>query len=481
MSLVTLQIKNAVTRIAAPPLVMKGVSDLLSFDVPNSHFAMRRLPPGAWDGRKRLMKKDGSFPAGLTAAVLGYLKEQGISDYKIEDLRVKPEPSLTFKLRADLRPRPHQSEWKAITDERVRGVGVVGTGGGKSIMQAMTIHARRVPTLVVVPDKGLKEQLTDDFAYWLDAKHGVIGGDLKGDYPVVVVNIHQIPRAKPEQLQRFHMLMIDEFHHCCEKNTQISDAYGTYRSIEEVYDRFMAGERRTRVKSWTGVAWESKRVVNAFRYPAPPMKRVRVQDEDGKIREITVTANHEIFTALGKIKAGELVPGDQIILGYTPRIDAMRHRSANRSYREHLSKRAAKNNTNRSPEVRAGQAAKLREKMARGEYNPYGRGQFGNGGELTPTQRACLALWPDAIAEHVVALKDGQRPYHYKIDVAFVKDKIAVEIDGTSHKRRQAADERKNKRLEVLGWRIVRIPEGSSVAPLFPSKTLSQTASTSTT
>jgi len=220
----TLQIKNAVTRIAAADLVMKGVSDLLSFEVPNSHFAMRRMPPGVWDGRKRLMKKDGSFPAGLTPQVLAYLKSQGIV-YKVEDLRVKPEPSLTFKLRSDLIPRPHQAKWAAITGERVRGVGIVGTGGGKSIMQAMTIHARRVPTLVVVPDKGLKEQLTDDFSYWLDAKHGVIGGDLKGDYPVVVVNIHQVPRAKPEQLARFHMLLIDEFHHAA------ADSYLTLNAL----------------------------------------------------------------------------------------------------------------------------------------------------------------------------------------------------------------------------------------------------------
>lgn len=57
-----------------------------------------------------------------------------------------------------------------------------------------------------------------------------------------------------------------------------------------------------------------------------------------------------------------------------------------------------------------------------------------------------------------VTVGDGERPYHYEIDVANVTLKIGVELDGRSHNYpdRQKQDRRKETRLAALGWRIIR-------------------------
>ena len=130
---IKLQIKNTVTRIICSPELTAELRELLSYEVEGSHFAMRSLPYGAWDGKKRLMKKDGSFPAGLTARVLGYLMKRGLTVDHVDDLRVKPPVSLDLALAHPLAARDYQTDFVNLTDARPRGVAVIGTGGGKCL------------------------------------------------------------------------------------------------------------------------------------------------------------------------------------------------------------------------------------------------------------------------------------------------------------------------------------------------------------
>lgn len=68
-----------------------------------------------------------------------------------------------------------------------------------------------------------------------------------------------------------------------------------------------------------------------------------------------------------------------------------------------------------------------------------------------------------------VTVGDGERPYHYEIDVANVVLKVGVELDGRSHNdpERQKQDRRKEARLAALGWRIIRFTNDEVDEDLF--------------
>lgn len=55
--------------------------------------------------------------------------------------------------------------------------------------------------------------------------------------------------------------------------------------------------------------------------------------------------------------------------------------------------------------------------------------------------------------------KDFNAPNHYKIDIASRFYKIAIEIDGSSHKSKKTkeCDSRKTKLLNLKGWKVLRL------------------------
>jgi Protein of unknown function (DUF559) len=103
------------------------------------------------------------------------------------------------------------------------------------------------------------------------------------------------------------------------------------------------------------------------------------------------------------------------------------------------------------PETRAKVAATLK----RIGHKPNQRG--GNGsGPTEPQKRLAEYLgWPMEVA---LAPGDGERPYHYRADIAHPSMKVCVEVDGASHSSlvRQVSDRRKEERLSSLGWLVFR-------------------------
>lgn len=122
-----------------------------------------------------------------------------------------------------------------------------------------------------------------------------------------------------------------------------------------------------------------------------------------------------------------------------------------RTNRTHASERMRRNNPMARPESRA----KMAETLHRIGHRPRQRG--GNGsGPTEPQKRLALFLgWP---TEVIVAPGDGERPYHYKLDIAHPSMKVCVEVDGGSHclRERQASDRRRDARLASLGWLTYR-------------------------
>lgn len=181
-------------------------SHILSYFVEGSKFSNNRF----WDGRIRLLKKTW-FPTGL----LGRL-EQGLLKRSMEftstDYRVEPEKDCqSLPVASEIEFRDYQQEIIDLTKKKPRGIIVLGTGGGKSITLGGVIADKRVPTLVITPDTGLREQLSETLKFMFgEAK---VGLDINNDHPIIVSNIQALVNKPKEVFERFKMILTDEFHH----------------------------------------------------------------------------------------------------------------------------------------------------------------------------------------------------------------------------------------------------------------------------
>ena len=122
-----------------------------------------------------------------------------------------------------------------------------------------------------------------------------------------------------------------------------------------------------------------------------------------------------------------------------------------RTNRVHASARMIERNPMARSEVREKMAATLKEI----NHKPRTRG--GNGTEIPESQRRLAEFlgWP---TETSVPPGDGERPYHYKLDIAHPTMKVCVEVDGGSHfsLKRRESDRRRDERLARLGWLTFR-------------------------
>ncbi|MBY0457477.1 MAG: endonuclease domain-containing protein [Gemmataceae bacterium] len=101
---------------------------------------------------------------------------------------------------------------------------------------------------------------------------------------------------------------------------------------------------------------------------------------------------------------------------------------------------------------------KMADTIKRIGHRPPSRG--GNGKGMTKPQKALLRLlgkpW---LPEYAVPLgkRETGYPTNYKVDLALVVRKIAVEIDGSSHTgKRKEKDRKKDAKLALLGWTVLR-------------------------
>ncbi len=133
------------------------------------------------------------------------------------DLRV-PSGWERLDFRADLAltPRPYQEDalaaWRAAGG---RGVVVLPTGAGKTVLALMAIGAAGVRPLVVVPTLELLKQWSEGLRETLrlpEAAVGVVGGGRRELRPATVITYDSAWR-RPEDLRPFGLLIFDEAHH----------------------------------------------------------------------------------------------------------------------------------------------------------------------------------------------------------------------------------------------------------------------------
>lgn len=165
-------------------------------------------------------------------------------------------------------------------------------------------------------------------------------------------------------------------------------------------------------------------------------------------RYLVCTEDHRLFKFDGtEVRASNVRPGDRLHLeSSAPQVQSFNHRvkhsmKGRKALRDGIESRDMRHTNNKG--------------------TPLVRG--GNGKGLTVPQRALLeALGPDWQAEFVVSTNGGRRlgglPTHYKIDVAHSGCRVAIEVDGESHRSlvRKEADDRKDAFLIANGWQVFR-------------------------
>jgi len=115
-----------------------------------------------------------------------------------------------------LAPRPYQQD--ALTAwgrAHGRGVVVLPTGAGKTVVALMTMQAMQVRTLVVVPTIDLMHQWHDGIKdkFGLDAEQvGMVGGGFKAERSITIITYDSAAMPKRD-LSEYGLLVFDEAHH----------------------------------------------------------------------------------------------------------------------------------------------------------------------------------------------------------------------------------------------------------------------------
>jgi len=145
-------------------------------------------------------------------------------------LAVPPERALPFGVRLGLEPRSYQEEALAAWSRQDgRGVVVLPTGAGKTVLALMAVAQLQARTLVVVPTLELLDQwriaLVERLGAPADAV-GQLGGGRRELGPLTVAT-YDSASARGRALPGFGLLVVDEAHHL---------PAATYRTIARKVD-----------------------------------------------------------------------------------------------------------------------------------------------------------------------------------------------------------------------------------------------------
>lgn len=167
---------------------------------------------------RKLLQPDGSFPTGLLGRVQKFLSR---NTYRTKDVRVKPARNSCRRLNISRAFEPYLEQTEAAQAAVTEGRGIVvgPTAVGKSAIAVEIINAFDLPTLVVVPGVGLKEQLTETLrkAFGRDMV-GPMGADGQPRYFITVENVQALNPLK--SLIGVDLVLVDEFHHASAESYQ---------------------------------------------------------------------------------------------------------------------------------------------------------------------------------------------------------------------------------------------------------------------
>jgi superfamily II DNA or RNA helicase len=127
-----------------------------------------------------------------------------------------PTPSLPFEPRLTPAPRPYQLQALAAwTAAGGRGLVVLPTGSGKTLVGLLAIARLRLWTLIVVPTLDLLTQwhrAVIDFLSVPPDQVGIFGGGRRDLAPITIIT-YDSAAIHTRELNRFGLLLFDEVHH----------------------------------------------------------------------------------------------------------------------------------------------------------------------------------------------------------------------------------------------------------------------------
>ncbi|MCP9496392.1 MAG: DEAD/DEAH box helicase family protein [Pyrinomonadaceae bacterium MAG19_C2-C3] len=185
-------------RFDAGTLILEGVGhDAVGVSVPRAF---------AWDERVRRWRA----PAHKYRQVFAELVRSNIKH--TDDARGYHE--FDFIPKTSLNPRPYQHQaieaWRAAGR---RGVVVLPTGAGKTLVAEMAIADVRRSTLIIVPTIDLMNQWYDVLLARFDAEIGLIGGGYFEIGAITITTYSSAFRIMERLGNKFGLLIFDECHH----------------------------------------------------------------------------------------------------------------------------------------------------------------------------------------------------------------------------------------------------------------------------
>lgn len=191
-----------------------------------NYFFNPKFKLGSWDGKIRYFHKTGKTYVNLLDTIIPTVV--GLK-YKVEiqDARttVAVNPALVdkdfFKHIIDPETekpwemRDYQIGFINALTSGGGGVGICGTGGGKTSMCAALAllyeHAANYRSIIIVPDKNLSDQTRDEYAFFgLDV--GEYSGECKDIKHKHVVSTWQALQNNPTIIKDFDVIIVDEAH-----------------------------------------------------------------------------------------------------------------------------------------------------------------------------------------------------------------------------------------------------------------------------
>jgi superfamily II DNA or RNA helicase len=162
-----------------------------------------------YDSRHHVVRLVARHYAPLKAALLAW------GAYPVR-IAFDERPALPAPLGVAFEPRPYQEEalvaWQA---EGSRGVVVLPTGSGKTLLGALAIAETGMWSLVVVPTIDLLAQWRRALAQALGTSEeqiGVVGGGERSIQPITIIT-YESAAIHTRLLNRFGLLVFDECHH----------------------------------------------------------------------------------------------------------------------------------------------------------------------------------------------------------------------------------------------------------------------------
>ena len=283
-----------------------------------NYFFSPKYQLGSWDGKIRYFHKTGKTYITLLDEIVPDIVEFGY-EIELEDKRnslpVTPklidENFFSTVLGPDGKPwkvRDYQVEMVNSLLSASNGVGICGTGGGKTSMTAALAKSYELAgdlrSIIIVPDTTLTDQTKESYKFFgLDV--GEYTGSSKDLNHQHVVSTWQTLKNNPQVITEFKMVIVDE---CVDATTNILLADGTSKEIIDINinDTIISYNVDTN-------KFEKDRIIKKHENLSKSSMENMYELTFDNGQTIKLTGNHEILTTIGLIRADLLDENHEII------------------------------------------------------------------------------------------------------------------------------------------------------------------------